>query len=112
MNIFSYTKIGGSMDTSIFFSTEKMEKLSKNIKILGDSNRLKIIILLFDGEKCVGDITDSVGLSQSATSHQLRILKDANILKSKKEGNLIYYSIADNHVRVLVKTLMEHLDCI
>ncbi len=111
MNIFSYTKIGEIMEANIFTCEEKMEKLSKNIKILGDKSRLKIIMNLFDGEKCVGEIVDSVGLSQSATSHQLRILKDANFLKCKKEGNLIYYSIADNHVRVLVKTLIEHLDC-
>lgn len=111
MSIFSYTKIGEIMDKSIFSSDEKMEKLTKNIKILGDTSRLKIIMFLFDGEKCVGEISEKVGLSQSATSHQLRILKDSNILKCKKEGNLIYYSIADNHVCVLVKTLIEHLDC-
>ena len=87
------------------------QKLSKNIKILGDKNRLKILLYLLNGEKCVGDITESVKISQSATSHQLRILKDANILKCKKVGNLIYYSIVDNHVCVLINTLIEHLNC-
>ncbi len=99
------------MNNRVLPSDEKLERLSKNIKILGDKSRLKIILYLFKGSKCVGDISNSLGLSQSATSHQLRILKDANILKCKKEGNVIYYSIIDNHVLSLVEILLEHLDC-
>ena len=99
------------MNKGLINQEEKIEKLSQNIKILGDKNRLKIILFLFGGEKCVGEISENVKISQSATSHQLRILKDANILKCKKDGNLIYYSIADNHVCVLIETLIEHLNC-
>ena len=99
------------MDRFLIKEEEKIEKLSQNIKIIGDKNRLKILLYLMEGEKCVGDIAENINVSQSATSHQLRILKDANILKSKKDGNLIYYSIADNHVCVLIETLVEHLNC-
>ena len=111
MNIFSYTKIGVDMNKKIILNEESLNTLCKSVKILGDESRLKIILYLFDGEKCVGDIAENCSLSQSATSHQLRILKDANILKSKKVGNVIYYSVADNHVATLIETLVEHLDC-
>ncbi len=85
--------------------------LSLDFKALGDVNRLKITILLLDGEKCVNEIAESVGLSQSATSHQLRILKDSKILKCRKEGNVIYYSIVDNHIKTIIEMSIEHLCC-
>ena len=100
------------MKKNIFPNDEKLEKISSNVKILGDKSRLKIIMYLRSGEKCVGDISDAVGLSQSATSHQLHILKDSNILKSKKLGNVIYYSIADSHVFTIIEALVEHLECL
>ncbi len=99
------------MNKKIILSEESLNKLCKNVKILGDESRLKIILFLCGGEKCVGDISENCDLSQSATSHQLRILKDANILKSKKVGNVIYYSVSDNHVITLIETLVEHLNC-
>ena len=99
------------MNKVLFQDEIKLENLCKELKILGDENRLKIIVYLLQGEKCVGDIQEAVQLSQSATSHQLRILRDANILKCKKVGNVIYYSIIDSHVNILIETLLEHLNC-
>ena len=111
MNIFSYTKIEVNMNKTFNLSEENLNRLVKSVKILGDESRLKIILYLLGGEQCVGDIAENCNLSQSATSHQLRVLKDANILTYKKVGNVIYYSVADNHVTTLIETLVHHLDC-
>lgn len=99
------------MNNKILPSEETLSKLCKSVKILGDESRIKIILFLMDGEKCVGDIAENSKLSQSATSHQLRILKDANILKSRKDGNVIFYSVSDKHVVTLIETLVDHLNC-
>ncbi len=99
------------MHNKIILSEELLNKLCKSVKILGDESRIKIILFLMDKEKCVGDIAEKSGLSQSATSHQLRILKDANILKSRKDGNVIFYSVSDNHVVTLIETLLAHIEC-
>ncbi len=94
-----------------FPSEDELYDISLDFKALGDVNRLKITILLLDGEKCVSEIAESIGLSQSATSHQLRILKDSKILKRRKDGNVIYYTIADNHVKTIIEMSIEHLCC-
>lgn len=98
------------MDYKIL-NDEELNDICLDFKALGDINRLKISMLLLNGEMCVGAICESIKLSQSATSHQLRILKDAKILKSRKEGNVIYYSLVDNHIKAIIENTIAHLSC-
>ena len=84
--------------------------LSDLFKVFGDSTRIRIINVLFDNELCVGDIADKLNISQSAISHQLRILKSSKLVKYKKEGTLIYYSLDDDHVEKIFKMGCEHIN--
>ncbi len=70
-------------------------------KIFSDYTRLRIIALLITGEFCVQEISDHLKTSQSATSHQLRMLRDLNVVKTRKEGKLVYYSLLDHHIKEL-----------
>ena len=90
---------------------DKVLKLVTDFKALGDVGRLKIVLCLLSGKKSVGEISNIVGLSQSATSHQLRILKDARILRANKRGTINVYEIADEHVKIIIEKSVEHLDC-
>lgn len=87
----------------------KIEKLSQMFDILGDPNRLNIVVYLTKGKKNVSEITAYIGMSQSAVSHQLRILKDAHILKAEKQGKTVYYSIKDSHVETIVNNGLVHM---
>ena len=89
---------------------DKIIDLAELYKIFGDSTRIKIINVLLEEELCVCDIASRVNASQSAVSHQLRILKNAKLIKYKKEGNCIYYKIADLHVKKIFMLGCEHLD--
>ncbi len=90
---------------------EKISELATDFKAISDEGRLKIIIYLLDGKKSVGEISTALNISQSATSHALRILKDAKILRCEKSGNVIFYYVADDHVRAIIEQSIEHLDC-
>lgn len=94
-----------------FLSDEKISELATDFKAISDEGRLRIIIYLLSGKKSVGDISCALNISQSATSHALRILKDAKILKSEKCGNVIFYYVADDHVKDIIEKSIEHLDC-
>ena len=112
MNIFSYSHIRSVMDKNKFLlSNEQVFELVTDFKALGDVGRLKIVLCLISGKKSVGEISNLVGLSQSATSHQLRILKEARILRSNKIGTVNMYEIADDHVKTIIEKSVEHLDC-
>ncbi len=95
----------------IELNSAMLSELCLDFKALSDEGRLKIILLLLSGKQNVNSISESVGLSQSATSHQLRILKDAKILKCERVGNVNYYYLADEHVKTLILTAVEHLGC-
>lgn len=88
------------------------EKDMKNmLDILGalkDRTRLKIVFQLMSGKKCVGEIVDAVGLSQSAISHQLIYLKNANLVSCEKDGNRVYYMLSDEHVKKVVDLCLVH----
>ena len=84
--------------------------LAELFKMFGDSTRVKIINILLDNELCVNDISDKIGVSQSAVSHQLRILKQSKLVKFRKDGQTIYYSLADNHVEKIFKMGCEHIE--
>ena len=77
---------------------DKIIDLAELYKIFGDSTRIKIINILIDNELCVNQISEKTNVSQSAISHQLRILKSSKLVKYRKEGNSIFYSLADDHV--------------
>lgn len=89
---------------------DKIIDLSELFKIFGDSTRVKIINALLDNELCVGDIAQKINVSQSAVSHQLRILKDSKLVKFRKEGVMTYYYLADDHVEKIFKMGCEHVN--
>lgn len=89
---------------------EYLYDLAELFKTFGDSTRIKILYALFESELCVGDIAQVLNFSQSSVSHQLRILKDAKLVKFRREGKNIYYSLDDDHVRMMISMGMEHIE--
>ena len=89
---------------------DKIIDLSELFKIFGDSTRIKIINILIGEEQCVNEISDKINVSQSAVSHQLRILKASKLVKYRKEGNMIYDSIDDDHIEKIFKMGCEHIN--
>ncbi len=88
---------------------EVLGHLADFYKIFGDSTRLKILSALLQGEMCVGTITEVLEMTQSSVSHQLRILKSSRLIKSRKEGKWVYYSINDDHVKIIYEMGLSHL---
>lgn len=89
---------------------EHLYDLAELFKIFGDSTRIRILYVLFEAEVCVCDIAEVLKMTQSAISHQLRILKQAKLVKSRREGKTVYYSLADDHVRTIIDQGMEHIE--
>ena len=83
--------------------------LADTFKLFSDSTRLKILYALMEAEMCVCDISVLLGMSKSSVSHQLRVLKQSNLVKYRKAGRVIYYSLADEHVRTICRMGMEHV---
>jgi DNA-binding transcriptional ArsR family regulator len=83
--------------------------LSDFFKVLGDSTRMRIIWALDESEMCVCDIAVLLNMTKSAISHQLRALREANLVKFRKEGKTVYYSLKDDHVRDIYEIGMEHI---
>ena len=90
-------------------TTEELDKMSQIFKMLSDQGRLKIIFALHDTEMCVAHLCDSLGMEQSAVSHQLKNLKAARLVKSRKEGKNVFYSLDDAHVLHIVDQVLEHI---
>ncbi|MBQ7924474.1 MAG: helix-turn-helix transcriptional regulator [Clostridia bacterium] len=88
-----------------------VEKVCKIFQLLSDPSRLKIVLALLNGELCVYHLTEVCEGTQSAVSHQLRILRDNHIVKSRRQGKFVEYSIADNHVRGIIEMGVQHLQC-
>lgn len=98
-----------------------MEKLFENVsnndlfdladlfKVFSDSTRIRILFSLFENEKNVNTISKELGISQSAISHQLRYLKDSNLVKSRRNGQSIFYALSDSHVKFIIELGLEHL---
>ena len=84
--------------------------LAELFKIFGDSTRIKILYLLFESEMCVCDIAQLLNMNQSAISHQLRILKQSRLVKNRREGKSVFYSLADDHVLTILSQGMEHIE--
>ncbi|MBQ3574805.1 MAG: winged helix-turn-helix transcriptional regulator [Clostridia bacterium] len=89
---------------------EKLYDLAELFKIFGDSTRIRILYVLFEAEMCVCDIAEVLKMTQSAISHQLRLLKQAKLVKNRREGKTVYYSLADDHVRAIINQGMEHIE--
>lgn len=89
---------------------EMLYDLAEVFKVFGDTTRIKILYSLFKNEMCVCDIAILVGTTQSAISHQLRILKQAKLVKYRKEGKAIYYSLDDEHVKSIFNAGLEHIE--
>lgn len=83
--------------------------LSDAFKVFSDSTRLKILCALIHEEMCTCDLSALLGMTQSAVSHQLRVLKQSNLVKNRREGKVVYYSIADEHVETIINNGMEHV---
>lgn len=88
---------------------ELLTDLSDLFKLFGDTTRVKILYALMESEMCVCAIAELLGMTQSAISHQLKSLKDANLVGNRREGKTIYYFLADDHVRSIVAQGFEHL---
>lgn len=89
---------------------DRLYDLSEVFRVFGDSTRIRILYALFESELCVCDIAQLLGLTQSAVSHQLRILKDAKLVRFRREGKSIFYALDDDHVRSILAMGMEHLE--
>ena len=83
--------------------------LADLFKVFGDSTRLRIMNVLFSGPTCVCEIAEVLDMSQSSISHQLKRLKDNNLVSSKRSGKSIYYELADDHVKTIFMTGLEHI---
>ena len=89
---------------------ELLYDLAELFKVFGDSTRIKILYALFESELCVCDIAQLLNMTQSAISHQLRVLKQSHLVKYRRDGKIILYSLADDHVRRIINQGMEHVE--
>ena len=90
-------------------SEEFIKELADFYKVFGDATRVKILCALIQAESCVCGLAEAVGMTQSAVSHQLRILKQMKLVKNRREGKTIYYSLADGHIQSILNQGMEHI---
>ena len=88
---------------------ETLEQIAELFKGFADPTRVRILWLLLEQEKCVTEIADELELTQSAVSHQLRMLKQMHLIKFRREGKNIWYSLADDHVRTILQMGLEHV---
>lgn len=90
-------------------NSELFESLAQLYKLFADSGRVKILVALTQSEMCVSEISEFLSITQSAVSHQLRILKASNLVKTRRDGKNIIYSLTDDHVRTIIDCGMEHI---
>jgi len=103
-NIEKMEEIGKTMPVE-----EEIYDVAELFKVLGDQTRVKILFTLIKDEMCVCDIAELLEMSQSAISHQLRVLKQARLVKYRREGKTVYYSVSDEHVAVILNMGIEHI---
>lgn len=96
--------------TSKMPAPEELNDLAELFKTFGDPTRIRILYVLFEVEVCVCDLAAALGMTQSAISHQLKILKQTHLVKSRREGKSIFYSLADDHVRTIIAQGLEHVE--
>lgn len=88
---------------------EKIQELADFFKVFGDVTRIKILCVLLQSEVCVCDLAEVVGMTQSAVSHQLRLLKQMKLVKNRREGKTVFYSLEDGHIESILNQGMEHI---
>lgn len=88
---------------------ETVKELAGFFKVFGDPTRIKILCVLFQSEMCVCDLAEVLGMTQSAISHQLRLLKQVKLVKNRREGKTVFYSLADDHIQTILNQGMEHI---
>lgn len=88
---------------------EIVQDLADFYKVFGDVTRIKILCALFQAESCVCGLAEAIGMTQSAVSHQLRTLKQMKLVKNRKEGKTVYYSLADEHIQRILNQGLEHI---
>lgn len=98
-------RVGGAMPEE-----EEIFDLSELFKVFGDSTRMKILFALFEEKMCVCDLAEALGMTQSAISHQLKILKQAKLVKFSRAGKQIIYELSDEHVRIIIAVGKEHIE--
>ena len=91
-------------------SDDALFELAELFKVFGDSTRIRILYVLLEAEVCVCDLAEVLNMSQSAISHQLSILKRSRLVKNRREGKSMFYSLADEHVRTMLSQGMEHVE--
>ena len=89
---------------------DKLYDLAELFKVFGDSTRIRILFVLFEAEVCVCDLAEALNMTQSAISHQLKILKQSKLVKARREGKSVFCSLADGHVRTIIAQGMEHIE--
>ena len=89
---------------------DQLFEMAELFKLFGDSSRIRILCVLFDKELCVDELAETLGMTQSAVSHQLRVLKSGRLVKGRREGKYIYYSLADDHVVSIIAQGLEHVE--
>ena len=93
----------------IMIDEDKLYDLAELFKVFGDSTRIRILFVLFESEVCVCDLAEILNMTQSAISHQLRILKNSGLVKARRDGKSIFYSLADDHVRTIIGQGVDHI---
>lgn len=89
---------------------EKLYDLAELFKVFGDSTRMRILFVLFEAEVCVCDLSEILSMTPSAISHQLKILKQNKLIKFRKSGKSVFYSLADDHVKTIISQGMDHIE--
>ena len=89
---------------------DELYDLAELFKVFGDSTRIRILTPLYGEEMCVCDIAEALNMNQSAVSHQLRVLKNAKLIKNRKDGKMVFYSLADDHVSTILAMGLEHIE--
>ena len=89
---------------------EKLNDLAELFKTFGDYTRIRILFVLFEAEVCVCDLAAALDMTPSAISHQLKLLKGSKLIKSRREGKSVFYSLADGHVRTIIRQGLDHIE--
>ena len=90
-------------------SEDELYDLAELFKVFGDSTRIRILFVLFEKDVCVCDLAETLNMTQSAISHQLKILKQNKLVKGRREGKSVFYSLADDHVRTIIEQGIDHI---
>ena len=102
-------RLAGADECDTLPDDEVLYDLAELFKVFGDTTRVKILYVLFESELCVNDVALRLNMTPSAVSHQLRLLKSAKLVKFRREGKTVFYSLDDDHVRSIIAMGLEHI---